>query len=78
MAILGEIPYHEGTRLVNAGKLAYVESEPYIFPASIRDNIIFELPFEMELYEKVIKLCSLDVDLNEMPQGDETEIGERG
>jgi ABC-type multidrug transport system fused ATPase/permease subunit len=78
MALLGEVPYHEGNRIVNSGKMAYVESEPFIFPATIRENILFERAYDKDLYHQITELCCLDVDIKEMPKGDDTEIGERG
>ncbi|KAH9202026.1 multidrug transporter [Zygosaccharomyces rouxii] len=51
---------------------------PWIQNATVRDNIIFGSPYEKAKYRKVIKACSLDSDLEILPAGDMTEIGERG
>ncbi|GAV52773.1 hypothetical protein ZYGR_0AI00550 [Zygosaccharomyces rouxii] len=51
---------------------------PWIQNATVRDNIIFGSPYEKEKYRRVIQACSLDSDLEILPAGDMTEIGERG
>jgi ABC-type multidrug transport system fused ATPase/permease subunit len=45
---------------------------------SLRDNILFGLPFDAALYSKVLSACGLLPDLASLPDGDQTEIGERG
>ena len=35
-------------------------------------------PFDQELYDQVVKICALDDDLKVLPNGDLTEIGEKG
>ncbi|AJS05951.1 Yor1p [Saccharomyces cerevisiae YJM1400] len=51
---------------------------PWIQNASVRDNIIFGSPFNKEKYDEVVRVCSLKADLDILPAGDMTEIGERG
>lgn len=51
---------------------------PWIQNATVRDNIIFGSPYDKERYRRVIDACSLDSDLEILPAGDMTEIGERG
>ena len=43
-AILNELPYYSG-KLTKHGKVAYVEQEPFIINATVKDNILFGLPF---------------------------------
>lgn len=38
--ILEEIPYYSGY-FIKSGTVAYVEQEPIIFSASVRENIVF-------------------------------------
>jgi len=65
--------------LVNkAGKFAYVEQNPWMQNASIKDNITFISKFDDKKYNETIKLCELEEDFNMLPAGDLTEIGERG
>ncbi|CAI4507663.1 BFH_collapsed_G0022780.mRNA.1.CDS.1 [Saccharomyces cerevisiae] len=51
---------------------------PWIQNSSVRDNIIFGSPFNKEKYDEVVRVCSLKADLDILPAGDMTEIGERG
>ena len=45
---------------------------------SIRNNILFNLPFDKERYDQVVKSCELDKDFKYLVDGDLTEIGEQG
>lgn len=60
------------------GTTAYVAQTSWIQNATIQDNILFGSPMEDERYKNVIKVCSLEKDLEVMEHGDRTEIGERG
>ncbi|KAA0187611.1 Multidrug resistance-associated protein 1 [Fasciolopsis buskii] len=60
------------------GTIAYVPQEPWIFNATLRDNVLFTRPFEPEKYELVIRACGLGPDLATLPHGDLTEIGDKG
>lgn len=61
-----------------SGKIAYASQKPWIFAASVRDNILFGSRFDAERYDRVIHACALTRDLTLLPQGDDTVIGERG
>ncbi|XP_045789104.1 ABC transporter C family member 8-like [Trifolium pratense] len=76
-AILGEIPKISGTVNVD-GTLAYVSQSSWIQSGSVQDNILFGKPMDKTRYEKVIKACALDKDINDFSHGDVTEIGQRG
>eukprot|EP01135_Chromosphaera_perkinsii_P011303 Nk52_evm84s2367 gene=Nk52_evmTU84s2367 len=76
-AIMKEIPRLSGS--VNlSGKIAYVPQEAFIMNASLRENILFGLPFEKSKYKQIIRTCCLEPDLLLLEDGDLTEIGERG
>ena len=46
--------------------------------AIILDNILFNLPYVEERYQKTLEACALISDLKVLEDGDEAEIGERG
>lgn len=46
--------------------------------ASIRDNILFGLPYVEKRYQATLTACALDKDLSIFEDGDMTEIGEKG
>lgn len=75
--LLGEMFVKEGTVEVR-GTLAYVAQDPWLVNGSIKDNILFGSRYDPEFYQKTIKACALEADLAVLPDGDETEIGERG
>ncbi|GLT54949.1 hypothetical protein SLA2020_281070 [Shorea laevis] len=60
------------------GKIAYVSQTAWIQTGSIRENILFGSPVDPNRYKEVLRKCSLIKDLETLPVGDLTEIGERG
>ena len=76
-AILGELPLHRG-KIAYHGKLAYVPQIPWVFSGTIRENILFGLPFNEERFKQVVHICELTKDLTNFTNGDLTEIGQRG
>ena len=59
-------------------KVAYVAQQPFLQHASIRDNILFGLPYDEARYRTTLYQCALNKDLTILPDGDRTEIGEKG
>ena len=51
---------------------------PWIQNKTIKENILFGLEYDEDLYTEVIDICQLKRDLEILPSGDETEIGEKG
>ncbi|CAX44186.1 oligomycin resistance ATP-dependent permease, putative [Candida dubliniensis CD36] len=51
---------------------------PWVQNTTVKENIIFGSEWDEEKYNKVIYACSLEADLEILPAGDRTEIGERG
>lgn len=60
------------------GTVSYVQQQPWIQNKTIRDNILFGLPMDERKYNQTIELCELANDLEILPGGDLTEIGEKG
>ncbi|KAK2795800.1 hypothetical protein FQN52_003650 [Onygenales sp. PD_12] len=58
--------------------IAFVAQVPWIENASIKDNILFGLPFDSERYHKVLFACALEKDLDMLPDGELTDIGANG
>ncbi|ETE68516.1 Multidrug resistance-associated protein 7, partial [Ophiophagus hannah] len=52
--------------------------EPWIQFTSIRENILFGKEYDAQFYQQVIDACALSDDLNILPAGDQTEVGENG
>lgn len=75
--ILRELPVISGNVEIN-GVISYASQEPWLFAASIRQNILFGLPYDKERYKIVVKKCALERDFTLFPYGDRTIVGERG
>lgn len=58
--------------------MAYASQTPWILNATVKDNILFGLPYDSKRYAEVLKACQLEKDLQILDHGDQTEIGERG
>ncbi|KIK21279.1 hypothetical protein PISMIDRAFT_104265 [Pisolithus microcarpus 441] len=60
------------------GVCAYVPQSAWLRNASIKDNILFNLPYDEERYQETLEACALVSDLLILEDGDASEIGERG
>jgi ABC-type multidrug transport system fused ATPase/permease subunit len=58
--------------------IAYIAQIPWIENASIKDNILFGLPFDSDRYDKTIDACALRKDFEMLSDGESTEIGANG
>lgn len=79
-AILGEVRKVSGNVHV-AGTLAYHSQIPFIMNATVRDNILFghvDEAVDDDMYQRALDSCALRHDLELLPNGDLTEIGEKG
>jgi len=75
--ILKETCLSSGTVHVE-GSIAYTAQSPSLFPATVRENILFGKPMEFEWYSKVVEACALDHDFRLLPFGDETVVADKG
>ena len=76
-AILGDIWKVNGEIIVH-GSIAYVAQQPWIMNASVKENIVFGHRWDPQFYERTVQACALTEDFKTLPDGDETEVGERG
>lgn len=76
-AILRELPVKSGSINVN-GSISYASQEPWVFAASVRQNILFGEEYNHERYTKVVRMCALEKDFEQFENGDRTIVGERG
>lgn len=74
---MNEVEILSGSISIN-GRIAYASQEPWSYNDSVRNNITFGLPYESKKYNKVINVCAMKTDLQLMPYGDRTLVGERG
>lgn len=59
------------------GSTAYVAQQAWIQNASVKDNILFGKEMDEVRYDEVLEACALKPDLDILPDGDLTEIGEK-
>ncbi|XP_063652851.1 multidrug resistance-associated protein 1 isoform X29 [Pan troglodytes] len=76
-ALLAEMDKVEGHVAIK-GSVAYVPQQAWIQNDSLRENILFGCQLEEPYYRSVIQACALLPDLEILPSGDRTEIGEKG
>lgn len=77
LSILGETILEDGS-ITKPRDVAFASQSPWLQAKSLRDNILFTSAYNATKYHQVIRACCLDVDLEELTAGDETNIGENG
>lgn len=75
--ILGSLEKISGTVDVQ-GRLAYVPQQSWIQNATVKGNVVFTNPLDEERYREAVESCALLPDLEMLPGGENTEIGEKG
>ncbi|KAG7093889.1 hypothetical protein E1B28_007528 [Marasmius oreades] len=76
-AILGDMTRTEGEVKVY-GNISYASQNQWILSATVRQNILFFHEYDETFYNLVIEACALGPDLVLLPNGDATEVGEKG
>ncbi|CAL1293325.1 unnamed protein product [Larinioides sclopetarius] len=76
-ALLGEL-YKRSGSVDLKGSIAYVPQITWVLNRSLKSNILLVKHMAEEKYNKILDLCCLRTDLEILPAGDETEIGEKG
>mmetsp|Transcript_5061 Transcript_5061/g.21923 ORF Transcript_5061/g.21923 Transcript_5061/m.21923 type:complete len:1209 (+) Transcript_5061:252-3878(+) len=79
-ALLGEMHCltPDGEREFLNGRVSYAAQTPWLMNATVKENILFGEPFNQARYNSVLSACCLESDLDVLPAGDATEIGEKG
>ncbi|CAI7648203.1 unnamed protein product [Penicillium palitans] len=79
-ALLGEIPFSEGSVVLGTGfpHVGFCDQTAFLSNGSIKDNIVGFSPHNNERYAEVIKATCLEFDLATLPQGDKTNVGSDG
>ncbi|XP_030750791.1 multidrug resistance-associated protein 4-like [Sitophilus oryzae] len=75
--ILNEYPISGGDISIS-GTISYAPEEPWLFPSTIRQNILFGQPYEQSRYEQVLRVCALTHDINMFKDLDSTIVGDSG
>ena len=76
-SILGNL-FRTNGKVVVRGSIAYVAQSPWVANATVKENVIFGYRWDPQFYEKTIYACALYEDFSSLPDGDATQVGERG
>lgn len=57
--ILRELPACSGSVTVR-GNVAYASQESWVFSGTLRENILFGLPYKPDWYSNVLETCALE------------------
>ncbi|KAL9047131.1 MAG: hypothetical protein Q9214_000212, partial [Letrouitia sp. 1 TL-2023] len=76
-ALLGDLWKISGGVVVH-GRIAYVAQQSWVMNATVKENIVFGHRWDPQFYERTMVACALTEDLKTLPDGDQTEVGERG
>ncbi len=78
-AILNNLlPMSDDSKIYTNGTISYASQIPWIQNATVKNNILFNLPYDESRYKQIINITELQSDLDILVGGDMTEIGENG
>lgn len=78
-ALMGDMqPLQVRNCQVNTPSLAYASQTAWLLSETVRENIVFGRPFDHAWYQQVLSRCCLHRDLELLPEGDMTVVGEMG
>ncbi|RSM11839.1 hypothetical protein CDV31_006607 [Fusarium ambrosium] len=61
-----------------SSQLSYAPQTAWLLSETVRENIIFGRPLDLAWYNEVLRRCCLHQDLERLPDGDMTVVGEMG
>lgn len=76
-ALLGDMRNVQGDVSIT-GSVGFASQQGWIQNTTLRENILFGLSYDEQMYQNIIKVCALEKDIAMLSNGDLTEIGERG
>lgn len=76
--ILGETKTTNGDVEVMTTYMGYCDQTAWLPDISIQSVIVGQSEFEQGLYEQVLEACSLSYDIQQLPSGDATSVGNNG
>jgi ATP-binding cassette subfamily C (CFTR/MRP) protein 4 len=77
MTLLKQYEITTGALLIE-GRISYVSQESWLFPSTIRENILFGQRYNVQRYQEVLQVCALCHDFNSCEFGDATVVADRG
>lgn len=78
-ALMGDMqPIQAQNCQVNTPSLAYAPQSAWLLSETVRENIVFGRAFDQAWYQEVLTRCCLHRDMERLPEGDMTVVGEMG
>ena len=80
-AVLGQMKQTDGKMYVTRDQgISYVPQQPWIFSGTLKENVLLgsEQDLDKTSYDLAMNGAALEEDLRNFPNGDDTEIGDRG
>ena len=79
-AILNNLDILNGQnkKIILNGSIAYIPQKAWILNDTMRNNIIFNSPYNEQKYEKIVNICQLEPDFELLKLGDLTTISDKG
>ncbi|XP_043864283.1 ATP-binding cassette sub-family C member 4 isoform X2 [Drosophila mojavensis] len=75
--LLRELPIIDGSLIVH-DEISYASQEPWLFSETVRNNILFGEKYDQKRYVDVTSACALITDFQQLRDGDETVLADRG
>ncbi|KAJ3117057.1 Multidrug resistance-associated protein 1, partial [Physocladia obscura] len=76
-AIVGDMERVNGT-LETYGSIALCQQQPWLMSTTIQQNILFGSSLDVQKLAETIRVCGLDIDIQQFKNGLETHVGENG
>ena len=77
-ALLGEMSANEGTEVIIDATVSYVAQTAWVQSMSLRENVLFGKAYDENKYHQALEAACMETDIDLLPNGDNTEIGEKG
>jgi len=77
-ALLGEMHAAEGAEVEIDATVSYVAQTAWVQSMSLRNNVLFGRAYDENKYHQALEAACMEKDIALLPNGDDTEIGEKG
>lgn len=77
LSLMDEMVRQQGDYRKN-GQIAYISQESFLQNDSVRENIVFGKKYSKSRFEKTLKICEMETDIDMLDKGDLTEVAEGG
>ena len=77
-ALLGEMVATEDSKVEINATVSYVAQTAWVQSMSLRENVLFGKRYDEDKYHQALEAACMGADINLLPNGDDTAIGEKG